>query len=85
MSDENVTQTTEETQDNNPSTEASTKNVPYDRFQEVVQSKNDMAGQIGKLQAQIDKMNQTTKQQQDAKKVEDGNLKEALDIVTRKR
>ena len=85
MSDENVTQTTEETQDINPSTEASTKNVPYDRFQEVVQSKNDMAGQIGKLQAQIDKMNQTTKQQQEAKMVEDGKLKEALDIVTKER
>ena len=85
MSDENVTQTTEETQDNNPSTEASTKNVPYDRFQEVVQSKNDMAGQIGKLQAQIDKMNATSKQQQEAKMIEDGKLKEALDIVTKER
>ena len=86
MSNENVeTQTTEETQVKNPSTEATEKNVPYDRFQEVVQSKNDMANQIGKLQAQIDKMNQTTKQQQEAKLVEDGKLKEALDIVTKER
>ena len=87
MSDEKTveTQTTEETQVKNPSTEATDKNVPYDRFQEVVQSKNDMAEQLGKLQAQIDKMNQTTKQQQEAKMVEDGKLKEALDIVTKER
>ena len=86
MSNENVeTQTTEETQVKNPSTEATEKNVPYDRFQEVVQSKNDMANQIGKLQAQIDKMNQTTKQQQEAKLVEDGKLKEALDIASKER
>ena len=87
MSDEKTieTQTTEEIQDKNPSTEASTKNVPYDRFQEVVQSKNDMANQIGKLQAQIDKMNQTTKQEQEAKLVEDGKLKEALDISNKER
>ena len=86
MSDEKVeTQTTEEPQVKNPSTEAGEKNVPYDRFQEVVQSKNDMASQIGKLQAQIDKMNQTSKQQQEAKLVEDGKLKEALGIVTKER
>ena len=87
MSDEKVveTQTPEETQANNPSTEASEKNVPYDRFQEVVNSKNDMASQVGKLQAQIDKMNATSKQQQEAKMVEDGKLKEALDIVTKER
>ena len=87
MSNENVeTQTTpEETQANNPSTEAGEKNVPYDRFQEVVSSKNEMANQIGKLQAQIDKMNQTSKQQQEAKMVEDGKLKEALDIVSKER
>ena len=37
MSNEKVeTQTTEETQVKNPSTEATDKNVPYDRFQEVV-------------------------------------------------
>ena len=86
MSDEKVeTQATEEKQVKNPSTEATEKNVPYDRFQEVVQSKNDMAGQIGKLQAQIDKMNQTSKQQQEAKMIEDGKLKEALDLVTKER
>ena len=39
MSDEKVeTQTTEEPQVKNPSTEAVEKNVPYDRFQEVVQT-----------------------------------------------
>ena len=86
MSDEKVeTQTTEEPQVKNPSTEAVEKNVPYDRFQEVVQSKNDMANQIGKLQAQIDKMNQTSKQQQENKMIEDGKLKEALDLVTKER
>ena len=87
MSDEKTveTQTTEETQVKNPSTEATEKNVPYDRFQEVVQSKNDMANQIGKLQAQIDKMNQTSKQQQENKMIEDGKLKEALDLVTKER
>ena len=85
MSDEKVTQTPEETQANNPSTQANDKNVPYDRFQEVVQAKNDMAKDMGKLQAQIDKMNQTSKQQQEAKLVEDGKLKEALGIVTKER
>ena len=87
MADEKVveTQTPEETQANNPSTEAGEKNVPYDRFQEVVNSKNDMASQVGKLQAQIDKMNATSKQQQEAKMVEDAKLKEALDIVTKER
>ena len=87
MSDEKTveTQTTEETQVKNPSTEATEKNVPYDRFQEVVQSNNDMANQIGKLQAQIDKMNQTSKQQQENKMIEDGKLKEALDLVTKER
>ena len=86
MSEENnVTQTTEDTQDNNNSTQADTKNVPYDRFAEVNQAKNDLAGQVGKLQAQIDKMNQTTKQQEEAKMVEDGKLKEALDIVSKER
>ena len=86
MSDEKVTQTTpEETQANNPSTEAGEKNVPYDRFQEVVNSKNDMASQVGKLQAQIDKMNDTSKQRAEAKLVEDGKLKEALDIASKER
>ena len=87
MSNENVeTQTTSnENTETNPSTEASQKNVPYDRFQEVVSSKNEMANQIGKLRAQIDKMNQTSKQQQEAKMVEDGKLKEALDIVSKER
>ena len=85
MSDEKVTQTPEETQANNPSTEAGEKNVPYDRFQEVVTAKNDMAGQIGKLQAQIDKMNDTSKQRAEAKLVEDGKLKEALDIASKER
>ena len=85
MSEENVTQTTEDTQDNNNSTQADNKNVPYDRFAEVNQAKNDLAGQVGKLQAQIDKMNQTSKQQEEAKMIEDGKLKEALDIVKKER
>ena len=69
----------------NTSTEAENKNVPYDRFQEVVSSKNEMAGQLGKLQAQIDKMNADNKSKAEAKMVEDGKLKEALDIVTKER
>jgi len=87
MSKENVeTQTnSNENTETNPSTEASEKNVPYDRFQEVVNTKNDMAGQIGKLQAQIDKMNDTSKQRAEAKLVEDGKLKEALDIASKER
>ena len=87
MSEENnvETQNTEETQANNPSTEASEKNVPYDRFAEVNQAKNDLAGQVGKLQAQIDKMNSDNKSKAEAKLVEDGKLKEALDIVTKER
>ena len=87
MSEENKTeaQTTSTQAETNDSTQAETKNVPYDRFQEVVQSKNEMAGQIGKLQAQIDKMNSDNKSKQEAKMVEDGKLKEALDLVTKER
>ena len=69
----------------NPSTEAGEKNVPYDRFQEVNQAKNDMASQVGKLQAQIDKMNADNKSKAEAKLVEDGKLKEALDLMTQER
>jgi len=79
------TQTTEEPQVKNPSTEAKENNVPYDRFQEVNQVKNDLAGQVGKLQAQIDKMNSDSKSKAEAKMVEDGKLKEALDIMTKER
>ena len=87
MSEENKdTQTTVEVNnDKKVSTEAETKNVPYDRFQEVVSSKNEMASQLGKLQAQIDKMNADNKSKAEAKMVEDGKLKEALDIVTKER
>ena len=87
MSEEKVDVQTNsnENTETNPSTETSNKNVPYDRFQEVVASKNEMAGQIGKLQAQIDKMNQDNKSKAEAKMVEDGKLKEALDIVTQER
>ena len=86
MSEENnVTQTTEEPQVKNQSTEADNKNVPYDRFAEVNTAKNDALSQIGKLQAQIDKMNSTQKQQKENKLVEDGKLKEALGIVTKER
>tara|TARA_R110002012_G_scaffold18657_1_gene68211 strand:- start:594 stop:1169 length:576 start_codon:yes stop_codon:yes gene_type:complete len=86
MSEENTqTQTTEEPQAQNPSTEASAKNVPYDRFSEVNNAKNDALDQVGKLQAQIDKMNSDNKSKAEAKMVEDGKLKEALDIVSKER
>ena len=87
MSEENaVPQTTgDQNTVTNDSTKAETKNVPYDRFQEVVSSKNEMASQLGKLQAQIDKMNSDNKSKAEAKMVEDGKLKEALDIVTKER
>ena len=86
MSEENnVTQTTEDTQDNNNSTQADIKNVPYDRFTEVNNAKNDALSQLGKLQAQIDKMNSDNKSKSEAKMVEDGKLKEALDLVTQER
>ena len=87
MSEENKieTQTPEEPQANNPSTQADTKNVPYERFQEVNTAKNDAMNQIGKLQAQIDKMNSDNKSKAEAKMVEDGKLKEALDIVSKER
>ena len=87
MSEENVKNqaTPEETQANNPSTQADTKNVPYDRFAEVNTAKNDALEMNGKLQAQIDKMNADNKSKAEAKMVEDGKLKEALDIVTKER
>ena len=86
MSEENnTTQTTEETQVKNPSTEAKENNVPYDRFAEVNQAKKDGLEQIGKLQAQIDKMSSDNKSKAEAKLVEDGKLKEALDIMTKER
>ena len=87
MSEENkeVQSTVETDNVKNSSTQAETKNVPYDRFQEVVSSKNEMATQLGKLQAQIDKMNTDNKSKQEAKMVEDGKLKEALDLVTKER
>ena len=79
MSEENVNIASDENAVNNPSTEAVEKNVPYDRFQKVNADKNDSLLREGKLQAQIDKMNQSSKQQQEAK------LEEALDIVTKER
>ena len=86
MSEEKLeTQATQETEVKNPSTKAEDKNVPYDRFAEVNQAKNDLAGQVGKLQAQIDKMNENQKQQQQAKLVEDGKLQEVLGIVSKER
>ena len=86
MSEEKVeTQTNVEPNNDYKGNTEVEKNVPYDRFQEVVQSKNEMAGQIGKLQAQIDKMNSDSKSRAEAKMVEDGKLKEALDLVTKER
>ena len=86
MSEEKVEAQTnvEPNNDNKGNTEVE-KNVPYDRFQEVVSSKNEMASEIGKLQAQIDKMSADNKSKAEAKMVEDGKLKEALDIVTKER
>ena len=87
MSEENKVESQTNVEPNNVtnnSTQAD-KNVPYDRFQEVVQSKNEMASEIGKLQAQIDKMSADNKSKAEAKLVEDGKLKEALDIVTKER
>ena len=87
MSEENKVESQTNVEPNNVtnnSTQAD-KNVPYDRFQEVVQSKNEMASEIGKLQAQIDKMSADNKSKAEAKMVEDGKLKEALDIVTKER
>ena len=86
MSEEKVeTQATQDTEVKNHSTNAEDKNVPYNRFAEVNQAKNDLATQNGKLQAQTDKMNETQKQQQQAKLVEDGKLQEALGIVSKER
>ena len=86
MSEEKVeTQTNVEPNNDNKGNTEVEKNVPYDRFQEVVSSKNEMASEIGKLQAQIDKMSADNKSKAEAKLVEDGKLKEALDIVTKER
>ena len=86
MSEEKIeTQATQDTEVKNHSTNAEDKNVPYNRFAEVNQAKNDLATQNGKLQAQIDKMNENQKQQQQAKLVEDGKLQEALGIVSKER
>ena len=86
MSEEKIeTQATQDTEVKNPSTKAEDKNVPYNRFAEVNQAKNDLVTQNGKLQAQIDKMNENQKQQQQAKLVEDGKLQEALGIVSKER
>ena len=86
MSEENnVTQTPEDNQVNNTSTKAEEKHVPYDRFTEVNTAKNDALTQVGKLQAQIDKMNSENKSKTEAKLVEDGKLKEALDLMTNER
>ena len=88
MSEENKVETQTQGDQNtvtNDSTQAETKNVPYDRFTEVNQAKNDALVREGKLQAQIDKMNADSKSKQEAKMVEDGKLKEALDIVTKER
>ena len=88
MSEENKVETQTQGEQNtvtNDSTQAETKNVPYDRFTEVNQAKNDAVVREGKLQAQIDKMNADSKSKQEAKMVEDGKLKAALDIVTKER
>ena len=83
MSEENVTQTTEEPQVKNQSTEA--KNVPYDRFTEVNTAKNDALDQVGKLQAQLDAINNAQKEKEQAELVEQGKAKEALELVSKER
>ena len=86
MSEENnVTQTTEDTQDKNNSTKADTKNVPYDRFTEVNTAKNDALDQVGKLQAQLDAINNAQKEKEQAELVEQGKAKEALELVSKER
>ena len=86
MSEEKVeTQATQDTEVKNHSTNAEQKNVPYDWFAEVNQAKNDALEQNGKLQAQIDKLNADNKSKAEAKMVEDGKLKEALDLITKER
>ena len=86
MSEEKVeTQANVEPNNDNKGNTKVEQNVPYDRFQEVVSSKNEMATQIGTLQAQIDKLNADNKSKAEAKLVDDGKLKEALDIVTKER
>ena len=78
MSEENTQANIEQDNVKNDSTEAVDKNVPYDRFSEVNTQKNDALTQVGKLQAQIDKITQTQKDKEQAKLVEDGKLQEAL-------
>ena len=87
MSEENKVETqtnVEPNNDNKGNTEVE-QNVPYNRFQEINQAKNDALVREGKLQAQIDKMNSDSKSKAEAKMVEDGKLKEALDLVTKER
>jgi len=86
MSDKNESQINSDNNTvKNDSTEAVDKNVPYDRFTQVNQAKNDAMEQIGKLQAQLDKVTADNKSKAEAKMVEDGKLKEALDIVKQER
>ena len=85
MSEENTQANIEQDNVKNDSTEAVDKNVPYDRFSEVNTQKNDALTQVGKLQAQIDKISQTQKDKEQAKLVEDGKLQEALGIITKER
>ena len=86
MSDKNESQINSDNNTvKNDSTEAVEKNVPYDRFTQVNQAKNDAMEHIGKLQAQLDKVTADNKSKADAKMVEDGKLKEALDIVKQER
>ena len=86
MSEEKVeTQTNVEPNNDNKGNTEVEQNVPYNRFQEINQAKNDALVREGKLQAQIDKMNSDNKSKQEAKLVDDGKLKEALDIVTKER
>ena len=60
MSEEN-NQTQEAVSNDNSVADSNveTNSVPYSRFAEVNHSKKDLAGEVGKLQAQIEKINQS--------------------------
>ena len=71
MSEENKV---EESNEKNPSTDASKNNdIPYNRFQEVNSEKNDLKDQNSKLQAELDSINaeRKAKREEELKKNED--------------
>ena len=81
MSEENktVNPKSDENAVNNHSTEAVEKNVPFDRFTEVNNAKNDALKQVADLQSQIDTINAANKKAEEEKMVKQGEYKELLD------